>query len=275
MRSSFGHSSARIFTTIPLRMVAYTVCWQHPPSTSPMGTSALAALDSASTFMKRSDGLSLNSGSNTSTASEWRKVAIGRDFLLKGMPTPFTSHDGYGEETSLGWGRLRIIAAKVAALETRASPFARFASQARKRSCANPRRMKIYFASFSGISSVLEFVVRDRDNKRARSGVGWGARCAAGVPARERGRAMHGNARKCTVLAGGREASARARPSRIGRKMRRFVGVGRSAEVWTRRTLRLGRARTHRRLTGRRVLADDADEQVFQRRRRVRHRRVA
>src|SRR5688572_166347 len=110
MRSSFGHSSARMPTTMPLRIVAYTVCWQHPPSTSPMGTSALAALDSASTFMKRSDELGLNAGSNTSTVSEWRKVAIGRNFLLEGMPTPFALRDGQGEDTSLHRDRFRIIA---------------------------------------------------------------------------------------------------------------------------------------------------------------------
>src|SRR5688500_3009410 len=58
--------------------------------------------------------------------------------------------------------------------------------------------MQIFLRRFSGFLKIRDFVLRDCEHDRARLGVGWGARCAARVPAHERG----SDARKCTVLHG-------------------------------------------------------------------------
>src|SRR6187551_1073488 len=53
-----------------------------------MATSALAALDKAATSRNRSDGLKVNCGWKTSTATGWRNVATGRDLLFDAMRPP-------------------------------------------------------------------------------------------------------------------------------------------------------------------------------------------
>jgi hypothetical protein len=65
------------------------------------------------------------------------------------------------------------------------------------------RRRRFFRIVSRGFLRIRNFVVRDRDNKRARLGWDGGARCAARCPRPWSG---GGDARKCTVLADGREA---------------------------------------------------------------------